>query len=58
MARQGLAVVTSDSFSVDGAPEHAIRVALGAARNRADLAAALDLLSVALRSPPSAARVV
>ena len=35
--RQGLAVVTSDSFSVDGEPEHAIRIALGAARSRADL---------------------
>jgi DNA-binding transcriptional MocR family regulator len=56
--RQGLAVVTSDSFSVDGVPEHAIRVALGAARNRAELAAALDLLVVAVRSPPSAGRII
>jgi DNA-binding transcriptional MocR family regulator len=56
--RQGLAVVTSDSFDVDSAPEHAIRVAVGAARNRADLAAALDLLTVALMSPTSASRIV
>jgi len=56
--RQGLAVVTSDSFSLGGTPEHAIRVALGAARNRAELAAALDLLAVALRSPPPAGRIV
>jgi DNA-binding transcriptional MocR family regulator len=56
--RQGLAVVTSDSFSVDGAPDHAIRVALGAARSRADLAAALDLLAVALKAPASASRIV
>ena len=40
--RQGLAVVTSDSFAVDGQPEHAIRIALGAARTRADLVSALD----------------
>jgi hypothetical protein len=37
--RQGLAVVTSDAFTVDGAPEHAIRIALGAARTRAILPA-------------------
>jgi DNA-binding transcriptional MocR family regulator len=56
--RQGLAVVTSDSFSVDGEPEHAIRIALGAARSRADLAAALDVLAVALKSPAYASRIV
>jgi DNA-binding transcriptional MocR family regulator len=56
--RQGLAVVTSDSFTVDGVPEHAIRIALGAARSRADLAGALDVLSVALKSPVSVSRIV
>jgi len=56
--RQGLAVVTSDAFTVDGAPEHAIRIALGAARTRADLAAALDVLSVALKSPVAVSRIV
>jgi len=56
--RQGLAVVTSDSFSVDGNPEHAIRVALGAARTRADLVGALDVLAVALKSPAFASRVI
>jgi DNA-binding transcriptional MocR family regulator len=56
--RQGLAVVTSDSFAVDGNPEHAIRIALGAARSRADLLAALDLLVTALRSPAYAQRIV
>jgi DNA-binding transcriptional MocR family regulator len=56
--RQGLAVVTSDSFSVDGEPEHAIRIALGAARNRSELVAALDVLVVALRSPAYASRIV
>jgi len=56
--RQGLAVVTSDSFSVDGEPEHAIRIALGAARNRSELVAALDVLVVALKSPAYASRIV
>jgi DNA-binding transcriptional MocR family regulator len=56
--RQGLAVVTSDSFSVDGEPEHAIRIALGAARSRADLVAALDILVIALKSPAYASRIV
>lgn len=57
--RQGLAVVTSDSFAVDDAPpEHAIRIALGAARSRADLAGALEVLSVALKSPVSVSRIV
>jgi DNA-binding transcriptional MocR family regulator len=53
--RQGLAVVTSEAFSIGDAP-HAIRVALGAARSRADLVRALDILAGALRT--SAARVV
>jgi len=56
--RQGLAVVTSDSFSVDGEPDHAIRIALGAARNRSELVAALDVLVVALKSPAYASRIV
>lgn len=56
--RQGLAVVTSDSFVVDGTPEHAIRIALGAARTRAELASALDVLNVALKSPIAASRIV
>ena len=56
--RQGLAVVTSDSFSVDDNPQHAIRVALGAARNRSDLVGALDVLTVALKSPADATRIV
>lgn len=56
--RQGLAVVTSDSFSVDDDPEHAIRIALGAARNRSDLVKALDVLNVALKAPAFASRIV
>jgi DNA-binding transcriptional MocR family regulator len=56
--RQGLAVVTSEAFSLDETPPHAIRVALGAARSRAELARALDILSVALKAPAASARVV
>jgi len=56
--RQGLAVVTSDSFSVDDNPAHGIRIALGAARSRSDLVAALDVLTVALKSPAYASRIV
>jgi DNA-binding transcriptional MocR family regulator len=58
---RGLAVVTSDAFHVaDGteAPPHAVRLALGAARNRAELSHALDRLAVALRLPPPTAQVV
>ena len=58
--RQGLAVVTSEAFWVgeSGEPPHAIRVALGAARSRADLARALDILSGALTSSAVSAQVV
>jgi DNA-binding transcriptional MocR family regulator len=58
LQRQGLAVVTSDSFSVDDRPPHAIRVALGAARSRSDLVAALDVLAAALKSPAFASSIV
>ena len=57
----GLAAVTSDAFDVANgseAPPHAVRLALGAARNRADLSHALDRLAVALRLPPPTAQVV
>jgi DNA-binding transcriptional MocR family regulator len=56
--RQGLAVVTSEAFSLSDTPPHAIRVALGAARSRAELARALDILAMALRSSAVTARVV
>ena len=46
--RRGLSVVASDSFAV-GAPPQAIRLGLGAARTREDLASALALLAATLR---------
>ena len=59
LQRQGLAVVTSDSFSVDDRPPHAIRVALGAARSRSDLVAALDVLAEQpSKSPAFASSIV
>jgi DNA-binding transcriptional MocR family regulator len=52
--RQGLAIVTSETFSVEDSQPHAIRVSLGAASSRAELVGALEILGAALRS--SAAR--
>ena len=48
--RQGLAVVGDDAFAIGNAPYHAVRVSLGAARNRAELAQAIQLLSASLKS--------
>jgi DNA-binding transcriptional MocR family regulator len=56
--RDGLAVVGGDAFAVDQAPPHAVRVSLGAARNRAELAQALDVLVRALKSPAAAIQIV
>lgn len=58
LRHQGLAVVTSDNFSVDDSAPQAIRVALGAARSRSDLVAALDVLAAALKSPAFASPIV
>jgi len=47
---KGLAVVTGDAFATDASPPNAIRIALGAARSRAQLTKALEILSDALGS--------
>lgn len=47
---KGLAVVTGEAFATDGSPPNAIRLALGAARSRAQLTKALEILSDALDS--------
>lgn len=44
---RGLAVVTADAFATDVAPPGGIRLALGAAKSRLQLARALDILSSA-----------
>jgi DNA-binding transcriptional MocR family regulator len=56
--RDGLAVVGSEAFAVDRAGPHAVRVSLGAARNRAELGTALHLLVGALKTSNSATQVV
>ena len=57
--REGLAVVASEAFAVDeAAAPHAVRVSLGAARNRTELGAALHLLAAALKTSTSAMQVV
>jgi DNA-binding transcriptional MocR family regulator len=55
--RRGLGVVASDVFAV-GAPPQAIRLGLGAARTREDLASALYLLNATLRQSGGTSTVV
>jgi DNA-binding transcriptional MocR family regulator len=56
--RDGLAVVGAEAFAVGEAVPHAVRVSLGAARNRAELAQALHVLAAALKSPAAAVQIV
>jgi DNA-binding transcriptional MocR family regulator len=57
LRRRGLGVVASDAFAV-GAPPQAIRLGLGAARTREDLASALYLLSATLGQSAGTSAVV
>jgi DNA-binding transcriptional MocR family regulator len=56
--RRGLAVVGSEAFAVGEPVPHAVRLCLGAARNRAELGTALQLLARTLSRPTLAAQVV
>jgi DNA-binding transcriptional MocR family regulator len=56
--RQGLAIVTAESFTVADDPPHAIRVSLGAASSRSELVSALQILAGALGSSSARAHVV
>jgi DNA-binding transcriptional MocR family regulator len=56
--RQGLAIVTAESFSVDDGQPNAVRVSLGAASSRAELVRALEILSTALKSSAARTSVV
>lgn len=56
--RQGLAIVGSEAFAVDGAPPNAVRVALGAAASRHELGIAVGLLAAALDAPAPPAQIV
>jgi len=58
LLRNGLAVVGSDAFAVDANPPQALRISLGAARNRAELAEGLRLLASALRVPAAQRQIV
>jgi DNA-binding transcriptional MocR family regulator len=55
---RGLAVVTSEAFATNGVPPNAIRIALGAARSRAQLAKALEILADTLAAPAAGDQVV
>lgn len=56
--RQGLAVVGDEAFAVDESAPAGVRVSLGAARNRAELAQALQFLAETLTSARHAPPVV
>jgi DNA-binding transcriptional MocR family regulator len=58
LRRQGLAVVGSEAFAVEQMPPPAVRICLGAARNRAELSTALQLLLGTLHRAASPAQVV
>jgi len=56
--RRGLGVVTADAFATTEAPANAIRIALGAAPNRATLAKGLEILRHSLHEGDIEAHVV
>lgn len=56
--RQGLAVVGSEAFAVGEPMPHAVRLCLGAARNRTELGTALQLLARTLSRPTLPTQVV
>ena len=58
LLRNGLAVVGEDAFAVDETAPPGIRISLGAARNRADLSHALQVLAQALKAPVEAMQIV
>jgi DNA-binding transcriptional MocR family regulator len=58
LMRHGLAVVGEDAFATgEGAPR-GLRISLGAARNRAELGQALQVLSNAVKTPLGATQIV
>ena len=56
--RQGLAIVTAETFSVGETQQSAIRVSLGTAKSRSELVRALEILAAALKSSAAATRVI
>ncbi|MBR0825921.1 PLP-dependent aminotransferase family protein [Bradyrhizobium manausense] len=58
LLRNGLAVIASDAFVADGRAPHAARLSLGAARNRAELTQALQIVVGALQKPADTRQIV
>jgi DNA-binding transcriptional MocR family regulator len=58
LRRNGLAVVGEDAFAVNEAAPRGLRVSLGAARNRAELGQALQVLSSAMKAPAETMQIV
>ncbi|MBR0694168.1 PLP-dependent aminotransferase family protein [Bradyrhizobium lablabi] len=58
LMRNGLAIVGEDAFAVGSGATRGLRVSLGAARNRAELSHALQMLSNAVRAPVGATQIV
>jgi DNA-binding transcriptional MocR family regulator len=58
LMRNGLAVVGEDAFAASDAAPRGLRISLGAARNRAELSQALQVLSNAVRTPAGARQIV
>jgi DNA-binding transcriptional MocR family regulator len=58
LRRNGLAVVGEEAFAVNDAAPRGLRVSLGAARNRAELSQALQVLSQAVNAPVETMQIV
>jgi DNA-binding transcriptional MocR family regulator len=58
LMRNGLAVVSEDAFAVSEHAPRGLRVSLGAARNRAELGQALQVLSDAVKTPIGATQII
>ena len=58
LMRNGLAVVGEEAFAVGEDAPRGLRVSLGAARNRAELAQALQVLSHAVKTPAGERQIV
>jgi DNA-binding transcriptional MocR family regulator len=58
LMRNGLAVVGEEAFAVVDAAPRGLRVSLGAARNRAELGQALQVLAHAVKSPAGERQIV
>ena len=58
LLRHGLAVVGEDAFAIIDKPPRGIRVSLGAARNRADVSQAMQVLAAAMKLSVMATQIV